>query len=149
MSERFSHLRADAGRSILALQKLIMVVVAFSDYLLDEVEMYAEGLRTFGVRVVPVIGDVAIQAANTIANTACDAVITRILPGHFGIELVRAMRADEKTAHLPVLVITSLPPPPLPEAERETGAPEVLLLPQTPEQLARAIRRLLRHRPAA
>lgn len=126
-----------------------MLVIAFADYLTEEVEMYAQGLRAFGVRVVPVVGDVVADAAKTIANTPCDAVVTRILPAHFGIELIRALRGNPKTEHLPALVITSFPVPQLHEEARAAGATAVVLLPQTPEQLATAIRQLVRRTPAA
>ena len=68
-----------------------MPVVAFADYLLDEIEMYAEGLGAFGVRVVPVTGDDAAEAAKAIRNAHVDAVITRIMPERFGINLIRAL----------------------------------------------------------
>jgi two-component system phosphate regulon response regulator PhoB len=126
-----------------------MPLIALADYLPDEVEMYVEGLRRFGFEVLPVETEQATEAAKTIGNVPCDAVVTRILPCKFGIELLRALRGDDRTKDLPVIVITSFPSPALHDEARAAGATDVLLLPQTPEHIARAVQRLIHRSPAA
>ena len=126
-----------------------MDVVAFADYLLEEVEMYVHGLCRFGVQALPVSGTDVGAATVVIRNRRCDAVVTRILPAQFGIRLIRALNATPTTAHLPVVVIVSYPLPQLLDEARRAGATEVLLLPQTPEQLAHVVRRAIRQEPAA
>jgi CheY-like chemotaxis protein len=126
-----------------------MAVIALADYLPEEVEMYAEGLRRFGLDVVPVTTEQPAEAAESIRSMPCDAVVTRILPSKFGIELLHALRQDARTKYLPAIVITSLISRSLHDEARAAGATEVLLLPQTPEQIAKAIARLIQRSPAA
>jgi CheY-like chemotaxis protein len=127
----------------------VMPVIAFADYLADEVEMYVHGLRGFGFEVVPVTAEEPAEAAEIIRNTPCAAVVTRILPAKFGIKLIQALRARAITGYLPIVVITSFPSAQLRDEARAAGATDVLLLPQTPEQIARAVRRAIHHTPAA
>jgi DNA-binding response OmpR family regulator len=121
-------------------------VIALADAFHDEAEMYAASLQHegFDVRIITT-SDVA-AAARQIHDIAPDAVLTRILPRRFGIELVTQLRRDPRMANRPVLVITSLT---YHENElrdaKAAGATEVLLLPQTAEDLAHMIRGYLRH----
>ena len=126
-----------------------MPAIAFADYLPDEVEMYVHGLRAFGFDVVPVTADRVEDAAAMIRHTHCDAVVTRILPARFGIKLVEMLRSEAATSYLPVVVITSFPSAQLHDEARSAGASDVLLLPQSPEQIARAVRRAIHRAPAA
>jgi DNA-binding response OmpR family regulator len=120
-----------------------------ADYLPDELEMYTQGLRARGLTVVPVVTRDCSAAAEIISRTPCAAVVTRILPDRFGIDLTRRLRAALTTARLPIVVITSLSSDDLRLEARAAGATDVLLLPQTPEQVARAVKRAIKHAPAA
>ena len=120
---------------------LCIVIV---DYIRDELEMYVEGLGAHGLSVVPIEAKTVDQAAAAIEHTPCAAVVTRIMPERFGIDLIRRLRVNPATARLPVVVISSLPVPSVHEEAREAGAAEVLLLPQTPDSVADAVKRAIR-----
>ena len=123
-------------------------VIALADAFLDEAEMYEASLRHegFDVRMLTTL-DVVVAAAQVHA-IAPDAVLTRILPRRFGIELVTLLRRNPIMAERPLFILTSLSHH---EAElrdaRACGATDVLLLPQSTQDLARLIRRCLRHPP--
>jgi DNA-binding response OmpR family regulator len=123
-------------------------VIALADPLPDEAEMYAASLWHEGFDVRIITTSDAAAAATEIHDIVPDAVLTRILPRRFGIDLVIQLRRDPLLADRPVLVITSLT---YHEAElrdaRAAGATEVLLLPQTAEDLAHLIRGYLRRAP--
>ncbi len=121
-------------------------LIALADAFHDEAEMYAMSLehQGFDVRTVTTV-DVT-RAAKQIRQIAPDVVLTRILPGRFGIELVTLLRRDPIMADRPLLIITSLTNHMnvLRDA-RACGATEVLLLPKSAEDLADVIRGHLLH----
>jgi len=117
--------------------------IALADAFHDEAEMYAASLEHYGFQVHPIqTGDVRL-ASNMILRLAPDAVVTRILPGRFGIDLVRVLRANGAMTTLPIFILTSLAHSPLLEEARRCGATEVMLLPVTSEQIAQVLRRHL------
>jgi len=71
----------------------------------DERQMYAEYLRIQQFRAVQINNT---EDALALARTA-DIIVTGILvPGPFdGVELVRRLRADNRTKHKPIIVVTA------------------------------------------
>jgi DNA-binding response OmpR family regulator len=111
-------------------------IVALVDSLLDEREMYEWGLTSNGLGVVIITGESPAAAAAAITMARADAVVTRIMPQLFGIELTRLLRGDARTATTPVIIITSFTVSALHDAARAAGADEVVLLPLDPDALA-------------
>jgi len=128
------------------LSKMLPTVLLVEDAY-DDRQMYAEYLRLCHVH--------AIEIANTADDLALapttDIVVTGIrVGGPFdGLELVRRLRADDKTKRTPVIVLTAC----VMESERErayaAGCDVFLPKPCMPEMLLHEIRlRLPTHRRA-
>jgi two-component system phosphate regulon response regulator PhoB len=117
-------------------------VVAIADPFPDEAELYhmAFGSSGFALHALPTHD--AELAARSVLDAGAHLVVTRILPGKFGISLVRALRRETKTAQIPVLVVTTYPSPALHAEAREAGADDVLLLPVDPDELVERARHL-------
>jgi DNA-binding response OmpR family regulator len=88
-------------------------------------------------------GDVLL-ASETILRLSPDAVLTRILPKRFGIELVRALRTNVVMTTVPIVILTSLGHSRILEEARCCGATEVLLLPVGADEIADLLGRHLR-----
>jgi DNA-binding response OmpR family regulator len=118
-------------------------VVAIADPFPDEAELYhmAFGHSGFALHALPTHD--AEVAARSAAEAGAHLVVTRILPGKFGISLCRALRAERRTARIPVLVLTTYPAPMLHGEAREAGADDLLLLPADPDELVKRARHLL------
>ena len=126
-----------------------MVRIALADGFHEEAEMYAASLEYYGFEVTPIQnGDVSL-AFDVICRLQPDAVLTRILPGRFGLDLVRRLRPDPTMGTRPILILTSLAHSPLLQEARSCGATEVLLLPVDVEEIARILRRHLGKRRSA
>ena len=84
------------------------------------------------------------QALEKAFATGPDLILTDIaVPGMDGIELCRALRADERTRAVPVLAVTGYGDRHYPDRARGAGADVVLIKPCDPETLVREARRLL------
>jgi DNA-binding response OmpR family regulator len=118
--------------------------VALADAFHDEAEMYAASLTHYGFDVRPIRTEDLSLAVDTICRLRPDAVITRILPGRFGIDLVRRLRADATMAPRPIVILTSLTHSDILCAARACGATEVMLLPIGAEVIAARLRHFLR-----
>ncbi|HVB76896.1 MAG TPA: response regulator [Candidatus Nitrosotalea sp.] len=102
-------------------------------------EMYALGLRMHGFEVlVAHDGQGAIEAA---LQRAPDFVVLDVgLPDIDGLEVLDRLRADPRTALVPVALLTAFSPTAYHERARALGVCEVLLKPSTtPSELAAAI----------
>ena len=121
-------------------------VVAIADPFPDESELYhmAFGSSGFGLHTLPT-HDAGV-AARSVLDSGAHLVVTRILPGKFGISLVRALRAETKTSHVPVLVLTTYPSQALHVEAQDAGADDLLLLPVDPDELIKRARHLLLRR---
>jgi len=108
--------------------------------------MYAEYLRLFGFRVIE-IGETS--AAQALAITA-DVIVTGLrVAGPFdGIELIRRLRADDRTTDRPIVVLTACAWDADREAAEQAGCAAFLAKPCLPERLLGEIRRVLRKRRA-
>lgn len=120
--------------------------VLLVDGVRDDRQMYAEylWLQQFTV----------IQADNTADGLSrapdADAIVTGIrVPGPFdGIELVRRLRADDRTRNKPIVVVTACVYEPDQQRARSAGANVFLPKPCLPETLAAEIRTALMAAPA-
>jgi CheY-like chemotaxis protein len=73
-----------------------------------------------------------------------DLILTDIaVPGMDGIELCRALRADDRTRAVPVLAVTGYGDRRYPDRARVAGADQVLIKPCDAGRLVREARRLL------
>lgn len=124
-------------------------VVAIADPFPDEAELYHMAFASSGFALHALPTHDADVAARSAVDARAHLVVTRILPGKFGISLVRALRAEPKTADIPVLVITTYPSPALHVEARDAGADDLILLPLNPDELVRRARHLLIRRDRA
>ena len=116
----------------------ILLVTLFD----DERAIYSHYLSADGYDVVLAGGpEHALQLAPGV-----DVVVTRILqPGQSmnGIELLRRLKQDPTSCHVPVIVITSLMQPEFRAEATAAGCDGYLLLPVMPDALLSEIRRVL------
>jgi two-component system chemotaxis response regulator CheY len=70
-------------------------------------------------------------------------IIDLHMPAGGGLALIQKLKAAQKTAHIPLLVITADHAAGLPDQARKLGANEFLLKPISPEQLLEAVGRLV------
>jgi two-component system cell cycle response regulator DivK len=110
----------------------------------DERAIYGHCFRSEGYRVL--IADGPEHALRLATEASPAVVVTRILqPGHSmnGIEMLRRLKRDPRTAHLPVIIITSLVQPELRVEAEAAGCDGYLLLPVVPDTLIGEVRRVL------
>ena len=123
--------------------------IALADAFHHEAEIYAASLAHYGFEVHPVeTGDV-LRASEIIVRLHPDAVLSRILPGRFWIELVRVLRTNLGMTRLPIVILTSLVHSTRLEEARQCGATEVILLPASAQAIADVLRRHVRTRRSA
>jgi len=119
---------------------VVLLVTLFD----DERAIYSNCLRSKGHGVL--IADGPEHALRLAAQASPDVVVTRILqPGQSmnGLELLRHLKRDPLTGHVPVIVITSLMQPEFRAEAMAAGCDGYLLLPVLPDTLIEEIRRVL------
>ena len=83
------------------------------------------------------------QGVATAHNELPDLILMDIqLPKLSGLEATRQLRADPKTAHIPIIVITSFALSGDSEKAKDAGASAYLAKPYSPRELLRMIRNL-------
>ena len=117
---------------------LVLVVEDFA----DAREMYAAFLTLSGMRVLEAAdGEEAVRVAT---DSQPDAIVMDLaLPGIDGCEATRRLRADPRTAHIPVIALSGQVLPRHADAARHAGCAVVLLKPLLPERLVAEVRRVL------
>jgi two-component system, cell cycle response regulator DivK len=107
----------------------------------DSLDLYTEYLEGQGARCIPVT---TAEDALTVAPRA-DVVVTGILlPGsEDGVALTARLRADERTRHLPIIVLTACVFENERQRAREAGADAFLGKPCLPSELYEEIRRVV------
>ena len=84
------------------------------------------------------------QALDKATTTGPDLILSDIaVPGLDGIELCRRLRADPRTAAIPILAVTGHDGRHYPDRARAAGANQVLIKPFAAETLVAEARRLL------
>lgn len=117
---------------------LVLVVEDFA----DAREMYAAFLTLSGMRVLEAAdGEEAVRIA---AEARPDVVVMDLaLPGIDGWEATRRLKADPRTARIPVIALSGQVLPRHAEEARRAGCAAVLLKPLLPEALVAEVRRVL------
>jgi two-component system, cell cycle response regulator DivK len=115
-----------------------MPVVLLVDDYEDSREMYAEYLELSGFRVLQASdGEEALRLAG---EALPDVVLMDIgLPGVDGREATRRLKAGATTAHIPVVIMSGMPP----EYARSSGADAYVTKPCAPDALVTEIQRVL------
>ena len=119
-----------------------VLLVTYND---DERQLYGDALEQAGFSVTR-LSDPH-ETLRLATSQAPAAIVTRILqPGYAmdGIELTRAIRGNESTASVPVIIITSLLQPEHRVAAVAAGCDEYLLLPVLPDELVAVVKRVVR-----
>lgn len=118
--------------------------IVLADPFHDEIEMYAGGLDFLGFDVIPLTDPDVASSVRLVRKARPDALVTRILPGRFGIDLVRQLRKDPEFAAMPMLILTSITHPETLHDARTSGANDVLVIPVTPDSIAERLRHHVR-----
>jgi CheY-like chemotaxis protein len=120
--------------------------VVLSDPFHDEIQIYANVLEFIGFDVIALTEPDLTRAVARVRELRPDALVTRILPRRFGIELVQHLRTDPIVGRIPMLILTSLTQPEVLRDARACGANEVLVVPVGPDAVAQRLRYHLRQR---
>ncbi|HYC53140.1 MAG TPA: response regulator transcription factor [Gemmatimonadaceae bacterium] len=106
------------------------------------VAMLAEFLRKKGFNVVTAFD--SMQAMLGVRNTTPKAVVLDVnMPGGNGVDVLRKIRAMNKTSQLPVLIITASTDPGIADEARGLGADEFLTKPVNLPEFHAALLRAL------
>jgi len=65
------------------------------------------------------------------------------LPGGTGLDVLKKLKSSARTTHIPVIIITGLDDPTLPQEARELGADEFLRKPLDLSRITQVLKRLL------
>ena len=101
--------------------------------------MYTSGLTAGGFRVVSVDDEDAASAALAIAALKPDAVVTRLCPNLFGIDLTRRLRKCRNFTATPVVLLTTHTDNATHNLACAAGATAIYVLPLMPTELARTL----------
>jgi CheY-like chemotaxis protein len=106
--------------------------------------MYAEWLRFSGFRVAEAATS---QEALARVHVIRPHIITTAigLPGEDGWSLIVRLKADDRTRHIPIILVTAYVEPTLLPRARRVGCDAVLTKPCLPSRLLAEIERLLTH----
>ena len=117
----------------------VMLVTRFD----DERAIYEMALRRRGWEVLKA-GNPA-EAFALALTTRPNVIVARVGRGveSNGVDLVRQLRADERLARVPVIVVSSMSQPVYRSQAREAGCDAYLLLPILPDTLIAEIERVL------
>lgn len=105
--------------------------------------------RLLQVCLRPLAGEVSVaadgaRAIELLAAQRFDLVITDLgLPFVSGLEIVRRMRADPALARVPVILLSLIGDPDIPQRSQEAGAQACFVKPFSPTKLVAAARELL------
>lgn len=114
----------------------------------DSLAMYAFGLLALGFQ--PVMAADAEEAFARACELQPDLVVTDVvMPGVSGLELARRLRAEERTRHAFIVILTGRVTSDLPGEALRAGGDRFLVKPCLPDALARELRALLETRRGA
>ncbi len=115
----------------------ILVLVAEKDPITAELEEYFLNKQGYDVHIV-LDGRKAVETAETLQPDLV--ILDVILPGLSGLKVCTALKANQKTAHIPILVFSVLD---VRDRALEAGADAFLLKPIEQPKLIEAVRALL------
>ena len=121
-----------------------VVSVLLLDPFVDEGEMYSEYLRSQGFEVR--LHRVASAGLREVSDASPDIVVARLRQEHReldGVAITRQLKRDEATRHIPVVIITTSMLASDERAAAEAACDAYLVLPVSPDTLARELRRLV------
>jgi DNA-binding response OmpR family regulator len=119
-----------------------LVLVADDDR--DILSLVAFRLERSGYRVVQAAdGEAALEAARTHAPDL--AVLDLMMPRLSGLEVTRALRADERTRDLPVILLTARAQEKDVQAGLEAGATAYVKKPFSPQELRERVDAILQN----
>lgn len=115
-----------------------MVVLVIDDHR-DTCELYSQALEMFGYGTAQAAdGFEGLEKANAILP---DVIVTDVgLPRMDGMEMCRRLKADARTAGIPVIALTGFGEAAVAERARALGVVRVLVKPCEPDSLLAAIR---------
>ncbi len=117
-----------------------MIVLLVDDYP-DALEVWEMFLTAAGFQVITAVdGQEGLEKARTLLPDI--AVLDLTMPGLSGTEMASALRADPRTAHIPLIAATGHSRTPLHEA-RAAGFDALIVKPCDPDDLVREIQRLV------
>ena len=120
-------------------------VILVVDDTSDTREIYSLYLSNKGFRV-PTASD-GLSGLDAACRHQPDVIVMDLsMPGVDGIEATRRLKADPRTAHIPVVLLTAYPLHAVQGGALEAGADDFLTKPCLPDQLERHVRRLLGRR---
>ena len=126
-------------------QPLVVPCVLLVDDNADNREMYRQYLEWDGFRVV--LATDGLQALDQAARVMPTVIVTDLaMPKLNGWDMVRRLKGDPRTRHVPVLAVTAHALIGEAERARAAGCDGYLSKPCLPEELARAIRTLIQRR---
>jgi CheY-like chemotaxis protein len=111
----------------------------------DDRNMYAEYLRLLGFRLLE--SDTTDEALLQAPRSQVIVTGVRVNGSFDGLELVRRLRADERTQSKPIIVLTACAFEPSRQMAVAAGCDVFLIKPCLPETLVTEIRRAVRLRP--
>lgn len=113
----------------------------------DAREMYSEYLTYSGFDVVEASN--GIEALQRAADEAPDIILMDLsLPVMDGWEATRRLKADQRTADIPVVALTGHALAGISEGAKQAGCDVVITKPCLPEDLVKEIRKVLDEKPA-
>jgi CheY-like chemotaxis protein len=116
----------------------------------DDLELFATYLAANGFIVTTL--ESGANAFSEAVATAPDAILLDLVLGRDdGLAIVQALRAEPRTAALPIVAITAAVPRYLPEVAMTVGCSDFLTKPCLPDDVAKALRGAIarRSRPQA
>jgi CheY-like chemotaxis protein len=114
----------------------------------DAREMYAEYLDFSGFEVIEAAN--GMEALQRAADTAPDIILMDLsLPVMDGWEATRRLKADTRTAHIPVVALTGHALAGISEGAKKAGCDAFVTKPCLPEDLVKEIRKVLNERSAS
>ena len=114
----------------------------------DDLELYATYLAAHGFTVTPL--DSGADAFSQAVAGAPDAILLDLVLGRDdGLAIVQALRADSRTASMPIVAITAAVPRYLPEVAMAVGCSAFLMKPCLPDDVAVALRAAIARRPSS
>jgi CheY-like chemotaxis protein len=106
------------------------------------VQILSSHLREHGYNVATAAD--AMQAVMYSLRGPLSAIFLDIkLPGGSGLDVLKKLKSSARTAQIPVIVITGLDDPAIPQKARELGADEFLRKPLDLPQITHVLKRLL------